>query len=63
MARVLQLCPDCGSSELSYEAGLITGQKYHCNKCGYVGPFVVERDLDELERQAEELEGAGKEEP
>jgi hypothetical protein len=42
---------------------MITGQKYHCAKCGYVGPFVVERDLDALEREAEELEGAGKEEP
>jgi hypothetical protein len=25
-------CPDCGSSDLYYETGLITGYKYHCKK-------------------------------
>lgn len=45
MPRVL-LCPDCGSSDVEYEAGLITGQKYRCKRCGYLGPFVVERDLE-----------------
>lgn len=54
--RKLLLCPDCGGTELDYEAALITGYKYRCRSCGYVGPFVVERDLDELEREAEELE-------
>jgi hypothetical protein len=29
---------------LVYEAGLITGQKYHCLDCNYIGPFVVEED-------------------
>jgi len=46
MMKVLQ-CPQCGSTDIYYEAGLITGQKYHCNKCDYVGSFVIERDMPE----------------
>jgi len=44
--KVLQ-CPKCGSPDLYYEAGLITGQKYHCKKCNYVGSLVIERDIPE----------------
>lgn len=44
--RVLT-CPQCGSADLYYEAALITGYKYHCKKCGYIGAFVVEKDLEE----------------
>ena len=44
--RVLQ-CPQCGSTDLYYEAGMVTGHKYHCKKCDYIGAFVIERDLPE----------------
>ena len=57
MKRQLLLCPHCGGTDLDFEAGLITGQKYHCKGCGYVGPFVLQRDLDEVEREASEREG------
>jgi predicted RNA-binding Zn-ribbon protein involved in translation (DUF1610 family) len=40
-------CPQCGSADLYYEAALITGYKYHCKKCGYIGAFVIEKTLDE----------------
>ncbi len=40
-------CPQCGSADMYYEAALITGYKYHCKKCGYIGAFVVEKTLDE----------------
>jgi transposase-like protein len=44
-------CPQCGSASLYYEAGLVTGQKYHCKDCDYVGAFVIEKDIpDEKER-------------
>ena len=43
--RVLQ-CPSCGSADIFYEAGGITGQKYKCQRCGYLGAFVIERDLE-----------------
>ena len=43
--RVLE-CPSCGSTDVAYEAGLITGQKYRCGRCGYVGAFIIERDVE-----------------
>jgi predicted RNA-binding Zn-ribbon protein involved in translation (DUF1610 family) len=39
------LCPTCGSKELFYEAGLISGYKYHCKDCDYIGSFVIEKDF------------------
>ena len=39
------LCPLCGGKELYYEAGLITGYKYHCKDCDYIGAFVIEKDF------------------
>ena len=41
------VCPQCGSADLYYEAALITGYKYHCKKCGYIGAFVIEKDIDQ----------------
>jgi len=46
--RVLT-CPQCGSADLYYENALITGYKYHCKKCGYIGAFVVEKQIEEEE--------------
>ena len=43
------VCPQCGSADLYYEAALITGYKYHCKKCGYIGAFVIEKDLENAE--------------
>ena len=40
-------CPHCGSASLYYEAGLITGYKYHCKDCDYVGAFVIEKEVPE----------------
>jgi predicted RNA-binding Zn-ribbon protein involved in translation (DUF1610 family) len=45
--RKVRKCPSCGSTELYYEAGLITGQKYHCKGCDYIGPLVFEEDIEE----------------
>lgn len=45
--RRILTCPQCGSHELYYEAGLITGQKYHCKKCDYIGSFVIEQEIDD----------------
>jgi transcription initiation factor TFIIIB Brf1 subunit/transcription initiation factor TFIIB len=39
-------CPDCGSTEIYYEIGGITGT-YHCHKCDYIGPFVIEDEFEE----------------
>ncbi len=39
------LCPNCGGKELFYEAGFITGYKYHCKDCDYIGSFIIEKDF------------------
>ncbi|MDQ1372653.1 MAG: hypothetical protein QG582_1571 [Candidatus Thermoplasmatota archaeon] len=44
--RVLT-CPQCGSADMYYEAALITGYKYHCKKCGYIGAFVIEKEMED----------------
>jgi len=38
-------CPQCGSTDVTYELGLITGYKYHCKKCQYVGALVIQDDM------------------
>lgn len=43
--RVL-VCPECGSTDLYPEMGFMTGYQYHCGDCGYVGAFVIERDVE-----------------
>jgi transposase-like protein len=40
---VVLVCPVCGCDEIDYEAGMITGQKYKCKRCRYVGSFALER--------------------
>ncbi len=48
--RVLE-CPQCHGTDLYYEAGLITGYKYHCKTCGYIGVFVIEREIEPPDRR------------
>jgi hypothetical protein len=47
-SRTMILCPHCGGSDLYFEAGLITGYKYHCKHCDYVGAFIIEKEVDEF---------------
>jgi len=37
-------CPQCGSTNIYYENALITGYKYHCADCDYVGAFIIEEE-------------------
>ncbi len=48
MRRIL-VCPQCGSTDIFYEAGGITGQVYHCKKCDYIGAVILEQEVDETE--------------
>ena len=47
MSKTILTCPQCGSSDLYYENAMITGIIYHCKKCDYIGPLVLEQDVDE----------------
>jgi hypothetical protein len=51
--RTILVCPQCGSSKISLIAGSIVGQVYRCGSCDYVGSLVLERDLPEVEAEAE----------
>ncbi len=42
-------CPNCGSTNIVPEAGFVTGYQYHCPDCEYVGPFIIEEDVEENE--------------
>jgi predicted RNA-binding Zn-ribbon protein involved in translation (DUF1610 family) len=51
--RTVLRCPQCGSDNITYELGLITGYKYFCKDCKYVGPLVIQ-DSEEKETGAGE---------
>ena len=38
-------CPHCGSTDITYELGLITGYKDHCKNCQYVGALVIQDEM------------------
>ncbi len=46
--RVLK-CPNCGSDRIFPETGFVTGFKYHCSNCDYVGALVIEEYVDDEE--------------
>jgi DNA-directed RNA polymerase subunit M/transcription elongation factor TFIIS len=54
MAKVRKVlfCPECNSTDMYYEMGGITGIIYHCKRCNYIGPLVIEEEIDEDELQA-----------
>ncbi|MGM0510182.1 MAG: TFIIB-type zinc ribbon-containing protein [Thermoplasmatota archaeon] len=47
MGKKILMCPKCGSTDIVPEAGFVTGYKYHCEECEYVGPFILEVDEDD----------------
>ena len=52
--RRILTCPHCGSERLIYNAGLITGQVYHCLDCDYVGSLVLETEVPDPSPDAPE---------
>ncbi|WP_393971554.1 hypothetical protein OXIME_000121 [Oxyplasma meridianum] len=56
--RIHKACPGCGSENLVFEVGFITG-KYKCNQCGYVGPVIFEFNDREYAKFLKELKENG----
>ncbi len=54
MAKI-KICPICGSTHIHYVAGMITGEKYKCEDCGYIGSLIVEIDEEDYEKWLEEM--------
>jgi hypothetical protein len=44
--RVL-VCPQCHGTDIYYETGLMTGYKYHCKTCDYIGAFIIQPDIQD----------------
>ena len=47
MGKKIKVCPMCGSTRIYYVVGEMTGEKYQCDECGYIGSFILEIDEDE----------------
>ncbi len=43
----VKICPICKSPSLTPYMGFITGVKYRCRKCGYVGSFFIEIEVED----------------
>ncbi len=46
----IKRCPKCKSTKIDFHAGAITGC-YHCKRCGYIGPILIEEDDFEDKRK------------
>lgn len=44
--RTIETCPVCGSKEMTPWMGGQLGSQFLCKDCGYVGPLVVEKDIE-----------------
>ena len=43
----LRTCPQCGSADITPDKLMgITGNSYKCNRCGYTGEIIIERDVE-----------------
>ena len=43
----IKTCPACGSTNIGMDRTTgITGQKYKCNTCGYIGDIIIEQDVE-----------------
>lgn len=53
--RTTKICPQCGSLRINWIAGGIAGPVYKCEECNYVGVFVLEVKLKDLEKFQKEI--------
>lgn len=43
--EAILVCPKCRSTAIYLIAGMIVGQVYRCERCGYQGSLVLEVDV------------------
>ncbi|MCL5681051.1 MAG: hypothetical protein M1515_03265 [Candidatus Thermoplasmatota archaeon] len=55
-----KVCPQCGSENMDFETGFITG-KYRCGNCGYVGSIIFEFNDENYKKFLEQLAEENKE--
>lgn len=54
VTETVRTCPECGSTDLVPEAGFMTGYKYHCQACDYVGALVIEQEIERSDTSDED---------
>ena len=42
----LRTCPSCGSARINLYMGAELGMLYKCETCGYIGPIIIEQDVE-----------------
>lgn len=42
----IRYCPSCKTANIKFFLGGETGVQYKCEKCGYQGPIVIEREVE-----------------
>jgi predicted RNA-binding Zn-ribbon protein involved in translation (DUF1610 family) len=45
--KKVKICPVCKTKNITLWMGAKLGILYYCKSCGYVGPLVVEEDVEE----------------
>lgn len=52
--KKIEICPVCKSPDIFLYMGGQLGMLYRCKKCGYTGPIVLEKDIDENDKEFKE---------
>jgi len=42
----IEICPVCQSDDIQLHMGGTLGMLYKCGKCNYVGPIILEKEID-----------------
>ncbi|WP_337860840.1 hypothetical protein [Ferroplasma sp.] len=53
--RTVKICPQCGSLSINWIAGGIAGAIYKCEDCNYVGAFILEVKVKDIEKFQKEM--------
>ncbi|MGC9122953.1 MAG: hypothetical protein ACP5IB_02620 [Thermoplasmata archaeon] len=51
----IKICPECGSTRIYYLNGMISGEIYRCEDCGYIGSLILEIDERDYEKFLKEI--------
>jgi len=49
ITRKIKRCPKCGSTDVNTIAGMMTGYKYQCRDCDYIGVLIIEEDVEKID--------------
>ncbi len=53
--KIVKICPQCGSPKINWINGGIGGPVYKCDDCNYVGAFILEVRLKDIQKFQREM--------